>query len=130
MLLLLGRSLATNKAARKRRVDLEESLLSGQDEEQGISLDNDETGDEDTKLDRTDPYKGQGASFRRMMSLSYPERYILIIATLALFMSSAATVITPAVSFLYLINGYFTNDASIKHQVVWTINRDHIGDQR
>ena len=44
-----------------------------------------------------DPYKGQGASFRRLVSLAYPERYILAVASFALFISSAASIVTPAV---------------------------------
>jgi hypothetical protein len=45
-----------------------------------------------------DSYKGQGASVRRMIGLAYPERWLLLVATIALFVSSIAGAVTPAVS--------------------------------
>lgn len=51
--------------------------------------------EEECNRDNIDPYKGQGATFRRLVSLSYPERYILVTATFALFISSIGGLITP-----------------------------------
>jgi len=52
--------------------------------------------DEDEYVPEDDPRKGQGATFTRVMSLAYPERYILAVATVALFVSSIASTVIPA----------------------------------
>jgi len=52
--------------------------------------------DEDEYVPEDDPRKGQGATFARVMSLAYPERYIIAVATVALFVSSIASTVIPA----------------------------------
>ena len=46
-------------------------------------------------FDGPDPRRGQGATMYRVLQLAYPERYILVVATIALVLSSAATVVLP-----------------------------------
>jgi hypothetical protein len=92
LILMLSYSLSVDPSTPKATSDvLRESLL-----EEGNT-----TRATQSQLDDVvvDSYKGQGASFRRLLSLAYPERYILAVASLALFVSSAASVVTPAVSF-------------------------------
>jgi ABC-type multidrug transport system fused ATPase/permease subunit len=44
----------------------------------------------------TDTRKGQGATLTRLWALAYPERYILFIASVALFVSSGSNIVMPA----------------------------------
>jgi len=96
-LILLNRTLAARRKFTKKQEELQERLLQG-DAEAGVDDDSVGEDDDGAFVPEDDKFKGQGATFRRLISLAYPERYILAVASLALFISSAATVVTPAVS--------------------------------
>ncbi|KAH9256295.1 hypothetical protein BASA81_005516 [Batrachochytrium salamandrivorans] len=63
-----------------------------------------------------DLYKGQGATFARLVSLSYPERYILTVATFALLVSSLTGLITP------LLFGRFIQSINSEKQSMHLLN--------
>lgn len=66
--------------------------------------------------EEVDPYKGQGATFARLVSLSYPERYILTVATFALLVSSITGLITP------LLFGRFIQSINSDEQSMHMLN--------
>lgn len=89
-LLVLNRSLLLREKKRASN-SLNEPLL----QETTTNNDEEDDGELSASLNEADPYKGQGSHVRRLLYLAYPERYILGLATLALFISASADIVTP-----------------------------------
>lgn len=88
LVMFLAQYMAFKATKSQQLSDLERGLLS--------QADRPDEEEEEEYIPEPDTYKGQGANFSRLLALAYPERYILVVATIALFLSSIATVATPA----------------------------------